>query len=856
MKLKVFVTSHAHIDSEWLWPLEETIEVCKETFSNALKLMEKYPELTYIQSSSLFYEFMEEHYPEIFEEIKRRVKSGNWKIVGGSFLEFDPNMPSGESLVRHFLFGQRYFREKFGVVAKTFWLPDSFGFPASLPQLLKKSGLEYFATHKLKWNDTTEFPYYIFKWRSKDGSQVLSLHLPGTYNDYLFSIKKVLLNFHFQLKKQKIPVLMQVFGRGDHGGGPEEEELINLRKWREEYGDKIDFIFSGLDEFFEEIKKKYSDKLPEIVDDELYLEFHRGVFTTGAPIKWLNRYDENAILQAEKIYSLLKIIYGEEYPKKELDDAWRKILLNHFHDMMCTTVIPEDYITGIRRGVEAGKKINNLIKNGLKTLANKVKAKYLIFNPNSWKTSAYVKIKDNIKGKYQKLSDGSKLVYVKEVPPVGYKSLNELKDEPNDKVNIREDKDAYVIENKYLIIRISKKKGWIVSIYDKINKRETLRNPIRLRIYFDYPMPGRGKLIPGAIFDAWEVYNREMINKYVFKDLKAKNVKISEKGEWYSSVVAEFEYRQLGFWKSKFRLEVGLYADKPYAEIKFYGEWKTWHRFLKLVIPVNINSYEAVFETPYGTVKRLDAGRIKDPAIRAKYEVSGQRWVDISDGNYGVAIIDDSKYGYSWINGAIELSLLRSPTFPLRETHAPNPQMDKDFQRAFLDYKMLTLKNTIGKIILHSFLIFNLLKAYLKNWSRFGPMDWGTHKATIWIYPHKGDFSEGNVPSIAAELNTKYFIVRGGGNNENVFSLVEIEPQYDVHITAIKLSEDDPNGIVIRLFNSSDKDVEVKMKPYFDVKEAKELNLIEDEIGEVNLENGEIKLRFKPHEIKTILLTF
>jgi len=849
-RFKVYTIGHAHIDTEWLWVLDETVKVCKDTFSKVVNLMKRYDNITFTQSSSFFYEVIEALSPKLFKEISKFISSGRWEYTGG-YIEFDANIPSGESIVRHLTMGQRYYKEKFGKYADVVWLPDSFGFPVSLPQILKKSGFKYFATYKLVWNDTNEFPYHIFKWRYYDGSEILALNIPGNYSDILSSFKRILLNIHTQYSKQEIPYIAQIFGRGDHGGGPEEFEIKNLNLWRKKYRKMIEIKHSSLCDYFKDVEKYFFKNLP-VYEEELYLEFHRGVYTTGALIKKLNRINENLLLTAEKLYSILHFFYNLEYPMKKLDKLWKTFLLNQTHDAICATVSKEVYEEITSREIILSYKLNSLIEDGLKKLAEKVDARYLVFNPNNWDVDTYIRTKGEVKGYHQKLENGDKLVYLNELPAMGYKAKNSFNDKPNDRVQVEEDETEYTIENKYLSIKISRDKGWIISIFDKNKKREVLAKPIKLRIYYDYPKSKRGKVVTAGLFDAWELYHLDGINRIFHRDLKTSRIRIGEKGPLFASIVIEYKYKQFLSGTSHFKIEIGLYAGKPFAEISIDASWKAKHRLLKLLISPDINTLAASFEIPYGVIKRYDSTKSKI-THRAKYEVPGQKWVDISDGNYGVAIITDSKYGYSWSNGILGVSLLRSPFYPVKEFYEEFIEDSKKSQEKFLDYWFQRLEG-LPKLLINSFLALKLLMKYLLNPQKMQIMDRGKHSMKIWVYPHRGDYAVGRVSYVAEELNTPSLMIINSGKKESLSRYMQFLSSENIQLITVKLSDEHYKSLIMRLYNPTSGIERVRVKTFFEIEDVREVDLLENDLGRITTQKNMLVTSLRPYEIKTLLL--
>ena len=847
----VFPVGYAHIDSEWLWGLEEALEACRLTFENTLRLMGKH-DFVFAEGSSLYYEFLEKRYPSIYGRVLEEARRERWRISAASYLEFDANMPSGESLLRHLLYGSMYFNRR-GLSTQVFFLPDSFGFPATLPKILAGFGIRFFATYKLNWNDTNEPRYNAFLWRSPGGYEVLAYLLPGSYSDYLSSIRRILLNIHTQVKKQEIPVILQVFGRGDHGGGPEEEELLNLEEWRGRRSSLLNITRGGIEEFFKHLDK-HRGRLP-VINDELYLEFHRGAFTTGRLAKKLNRLNESLVLEAEKLFSLLKTLGWTEYPEDRLRGIWEKILVSQGHDALPATVTRDVYSNIVQRGIESYRLLLNIIHRGLEAAAGKTCSKYIIFNPHSWGSSTYIRIKGRLSGIHQELGDGSSLVYVDNMPPLGFKAYKEPGDKPRGKVRVWRSRGSYVLENEHVRTIISASKGWITSIYDKANRREVLRSPIRLRVMWDYPTPLRWSAAPAVLFDAWEAYYNEGLNKYFHRDLKVYRSFISEKGPLYASITMIYRYRQPLAGNSVFKVEAGLYASKPYLELRFKAYWRARHRFLKLLIPLNTGSKEAWFEAPYGAVKRTDSCLTRNPVNKARYEVCGHRWVDVSDRDQGTAVINDSIYGFSWCNRVLGVSLLRAPTPPEREVLMRLVEENKKMQAEFRDIS-LRCSGKARRLALAITIWLQSAVRELLHSSKLKPVDQGYHTATIWIYPHRGDYVKGEVAKYASELNTPYIMHRHEGYMNGVnegFSLLEVKPSH-VQLVAVKPCEH-MKCLAARLFNTSYKSLRAQIILTGKIRGIQEASHAETPVRKPQVLKGEtFTMEFKPYEVKTILL--
>jgi len=535
-----YLVGHAHIDAAWRWRREETLRVCYDTFSSVLRLMDSYPDFRFAQGSAQYYEWMEEHYPSLFAKIKERIREGRWEVVGGMWVEPDCNLPSGESLVRQLLHGKRYFKEKLGVDVQVAWLPDTFGFPWTLPQLLVKAGIRYFLTAKLNYKASLPFPYNLFWWVAPDGSRVLACQTVGGYDEREEDLtpealgKKLL-----QLRRRHgIDELLVVYGRGDHGGGPTEEMLERAHRLsRERRSPRV--VFSTAEGYFKRLEQMTHSShkgLPQ-VEEELYLKTHRGTYTTQAKVKWNNRRAEHLLEAAEKFSAIAGALGGYTYPREGLHRAWRKLLFNQFHDILAGSSIPQVYEDSERDFREIFALGEGALKEALKAIARSVDTRaggdgggeghpipILVFNPLSWERTGPVELdlgqipSSQGQGRIElkildsdgrelpfQLTDDRKLIFVAEgVPPLGYKLFRAVPAGSKGKgsnpaassLEAREDGEEIVLENEFLRVVIDRASGLLLSLYDKWGGREVLEGKGNLlQIYEDGP----------SIDDAWDI---------------------------------------------------------------------------------------------------------------------------------------------------------------------------------------------------------------------------------------------------------------------------------------------------------------------------------------------------------------
>lgn len=392
----VRATGNTHIDMAWEWPESETVETVRNTFGTALQLMRKFPDFTFTMSTARAYQWMEEKYPALFDEIKQRVKEGRWEPIGGMWVEPDLNLPDGESLVRQILVGKRYFQSRFGKDIKIGWNPDSFGYNWQLPQIYKKSGFEYFVTQKIYWNETTKYPYKLFWWEAPDGSRLLT-YFPHDYVNSMDPVK-IATDLADYVPNMKQPRMMHLYGIGDHGGGPTRAMVEQARDWQKPDSIFPKLFFATAQGYFDELDKTIDKSKVPVVKDELYLEYHRGVQTTQAETKKRIRFGEEALLNGEK-YASIATLFGASYPGHALDLAWKQLLFDQFHDIMPGSGIAVNYLEAGRALDEVQRVGHDVEKKGMEVIAAEIdttgagtpvidkrneNVPVIVWNPLSW----------------------------------------------------------------------------------------------------------------------------------------------------------------------------------------------------------------------------------------------------------------------------------------------------------------------------------------------------------------------------------------------------------------------------------------------------------------------------------------
>jgi alpha-mannosidase len=687
--LSVLAVGHAHIDTAWLWPIRETIRKCARTFSSQIALIEKYPDYVFGASQPQHYAFVKKHYPELYEKIKKAVAQGKWEPQGGMWVEADCNLISGESMVRQFLYGKNFFKDEFGIDVKNLWLPDVFGYSAAMPQIMKKAGVEFFLTQKLSWNQFNEFPHHTFKWRGIDGSEVLA-HFPpeNTYNSQLGTDYLVPAQENFK-EKDFIDQFISLFGVGDGGGGPKEENIeLGRRMANLEGSPKVEF---GRAEAFFERLKKYNDDLHTWVG-ELYLELHRGTLTTQARTKKANRRLENKLRLAEILWSCLPI---DKYPGSDLQNAWQKALMLQFHDILPGSSITKVYDEAHADHQRLLEECDDLIRMATTCLSKPEPDSILLFNPTPYRFEGPIEIPYNGHGESVIDENSHELpvqrgddILLVDVSLEPYSFLNLRRFEK--KISISHEDNHLVLEND-LIFYEFEENGAIIRAFDKDCEQEIIAEDKKgnsLTLYADHPNN----------WDAWDIdlfYENNIVDT-------AHPVSITdlESGKLRRGI--RFELK-IGI--SRIVQKAYLTHNSKRLDFETTVEWKEKHKMLRVSFPVNVSSDQAAFDIQYGYVMRPTHRNTSWDV--ARFEVPAHRYADLSDLDYGVALLNDCKYGYKAHDNVIDLNLLRSPT-------APDPDADQ-----------------------------------------------GYHEFTYSLLPHRGDLIHSEVIKQAAQLNRKIFVSTG-----------------------------------------------------------------------------------------------
>jgi alpha-mannosidase len=748
---EITAVGHAHIDTAWLWPLSETRRKCARTFSTAVALMDEYPDYRFACSQPAQYAWMKESYPTIFEGIKKKVAGGQWEPVGSMWVEADCNLPSGEALARQFLHGKRFFLQEFGVDTRELWLPDVFGYPASLPQLIAESGGEYFLTQKLSWNDTNKPAHHTFMWEGIDGTAIFT-HFPpaDTYNGDFSpgEIAKSATDFKDAGRSARS---LYLYGWGDGGGGPEPDMLESAHRLHDVDGaPRVELGRAA--EFFASAKKEAQDLTTWV--GELYFELHRGTYTSQARTKRLNRRAEQALREAE----VWSVAAEDGYPRELFDSTWKRLLINQFHD-----ILPGSSIDWVYEDAERELEAVVEVAGGITTKAQSKLAgageSAVVFNVNSHPRREVVEV------------DGKPVRA--EVPACGWATVDASAHAEIEPVRV----DGRVIENGLLRITWDER-GLLTSIWDKHADREVLTGAGNLlQLHDDNPRN----------WDAWDVDADYRLRHEDLTSLDEARVELA--GPLRATV--RFKRR---FGKSTLEQRMVLDVGSRVLRFETDVDWQETHKFLKVAFPVAVRSPRATYEIQFGHVER--STHANTSWDQARFEVCAHRWADLGEAGYGVALLNDCKYGHDIQGSVMRLSLLRSPTHP-------DPNADK-----------------------------------------------GKHRFTYALMPHAGTFQEAGVIAAAEDLNAPLRVQHGQASPR---SLIEVDtPQLVVE--AIKRAEDS-DAVVVRLYEAWGGRCHARLRTTLPVTKAHLCDLLERERTEVPVRDGALELAIEPFKILTLKLS-
>lgn len=778
---------HSHIDVAWLWDLEQTRQKSQRTFSSMLSLMDQYPDFSYFHTTPQLFEYLKEDNIELFDKIKEKVKQGRFELDGCMWVEADCNLPSGESLVRQFIYGMNYFYDEFGVKCKTLVLPDVFGYSIQIPQIMKGCGISRFVTAKIGWNDTNRFPFDSFVWEGLDGSKVFTYLISTcdasprtgindtTYTDYVgkLNASQLLGTWNRYQQKDLNKLTFTTVGWGDGGGGTTSEMLEKEKRF--EYGlpglgkTHLAKLNPTLDEiettFFSNCKKK---GYTPTYSNELYFEFHRGTYTSVPRIKKNNRLGEFALMNLEALYEINSVLNGENLFSKEekakLSSYWKILLQNQFHDILPGSSIEKVYLDSDVQFKNLFEYSSSKMDSLLAEFASKLNAKgdYLIFNPNGFVNKGIV-FSDN------------KCYEINSVPSFGFISYHQKESKS------RVDASTGRISNDFFDISLNDK-GEIVSLFDKglnkefVKKGESIN---QLIAFEDIPFE----------YDNWEISPYYFQKKYII-DSKAtfsivdegdrKGIKINR--HYFDSTITQIIY---------------LYNSIHRVDVVNDVVWKQKNELLKIMFPCDVCYRDIRFETQFGNISR--SAYPSNSFEEAKFEVCAHKWVDMSDTDYGLAVINDCKYGYGMIDHRLSLTVCKAGRFPYEGASSCIPTF------------------------------------------------------TYSLYPHKGDYIKGKVIKEAYSLNRPLlaYKLKEHGQEDVNLSFIEIK-ESNAFLETIK-QEEKGNGLIARLYEGEGMESIIHIIPHFKFKTISLVNLLEEEIDAGIETNGnEISINLKPFQIVTL----
>ncbi|WP_068783446.1 alpha-mannosidase [Paenibacillus phocaensis] len=771
--LTVSAIGHAHIDLAWLWPIRETIRKGARTFSTALRNMEKYPNYVFGASQPQLYQWMKEHYPQLYAEVKERIREGRWEAQGAMWVEPDTNISGGEALVRQILYGKRFFREEFGKDMKVLWLPDVFGYTGSLPQLLKKSGVDYMMTQKLSWSTYNTHPHHSFLWEGIDGTKVLT-HLPpeDTYNSPAAprSLAKIEQSY---LDRNVSEHALMLFGIGDGGGGPGEEHLERLEREQNLLG-LPPVIQEPAIAFFERLEQEASRF--QTYRGELYLEKHQGTLTTQGRNKWYNRKLEKALRELEFAASL-RLALGDglaAYPSDRLEEIWKEVLLYQFHDILPGSSITRVYDESLERYPKLLGEVQAMIAEAYGHAAARSGAaagETVLFNSLPWERREWV----NVGGNWQ---------YV-QVPAMGWRELKQAGVETlvPETVLIAEE---LRLENERLEVRFAEN-GSIVSLYDKAAGREAVQPGTQANVFTIYHDDG----------DAWD-FPRD------YRETIAGTMTLESRRAYVSGpqAVVEQVYR---YGESTLKQTIRLLKGDGLLRFDTEADWRESGKMLRVAFPVTVVSDQVNCEIQFGVLKRPTT---RNNVIEfARDEICAHHYLDLSQPDYGVALLNDSKYGHRAEGGVLDLNLLRSPG-------SPDPQADR-----------------------------------------------AEHRFTYALYPHAGDFIQAGVYRKGYELNvplTLAEVIPAAASDREAAdpgrlsskALLSIDHP-NVMVEAVKKAEDSDH-LIVRLYETAGAGAEGELSFGRSCRTIEETNLMEEPTALLAEDTDLVRLHFTPFEIKTI----
>ena len=813
---------HTHIDVAWLWTLPVTRDKAVRSFSTVLELMKRYPEYRFMSSQPQLYAYVKEAAPDVYEQIRERVREGRWEAEGGMWLEADCNLASGEALSRQFLYGKRFFRKEFGKDSEILWLPDVFGYSAALPQIMKLCGIRYFMTTKISWNETNMMPVDTFLWEGIDGTRRLTHFIPTrdynraaeengtetehftTYNGFLNPSQMKGAWARYNNKDLNDEVLCS-FGYGDGGGGPTRGQLENQRRMAKGIPGLPRTKMTTARAFFEDLDRKTSgSKALPVWRGELYLEYHRGTYTTMARNKKWNRLAEFALQNAETYAVMASHLAGASYPKETLDGEWITLLRNQFHDILPGSAIHEVYEDSKREYFALFQENRDMQAADLQLLADRIGAPagtLAVFNPNSFEGTGIVSFRmpagtdacsvwdGNRRLPAQKTEDGW-IFCAENVPPKGYRTFRTEEGTPAEDGSSGLDVSESRLENRWFRITLNGK-GQMGQVYDKRARRNLFPEEKAGNVIVCYEDRPHN-------YDAWDINSYYTETSWEVDGVTS--VRVTERGPVRATVRIERP-----FLRSVIVQYVSVYADIPRIDIRNEIDWREHQLMLKDHFPVEVHTNEATFDIQYGNVVRNTTDNTSWDW--SKFEVCHHKWLDVAEDDYGLSVLNDCKYGVSVRGTDIGLTMLKSPRYP-------NPTADKEH-----------------------------------------------HTFTYSLFPHEGTWkTAGTVRQAYALNNPMRAVVKQteGGTLPDRLSFVRVctedgRPAENVVIETVKRAEDS-DAVIVRLYECFNRRTRVVLKTAERIRSAEFCNIMEEEAVPADFDGHGAAFTMMPYEIRTIRL--
>ena len=799
LDVDIVAAGHAHIDVAWLWTLGQTRRKAGRTFHTVMRLMEQFPAYCFTQSQAQLYDYVRQDYPALFEAIQARVAEGRWELIGGTWVEMDCNISGPESLARQFLLGRSFYLQHFGAGADApvLWLPDVFGYAWSLPQLIKQAGLDYFFTIKIGWNQYNRLPYDSFWWQGLDGTRVLT-HFsttkePGspfasTYNAAATPAQAIGTWTNFQQKELQRELLMS-YGYGDGGGGPTREMLENI----DEMGcfPATPRMRCGkVGDFFRNLEKTSGDRLPTW-NGELYLELHRGTYTTHSRNKRANRKSEFLLHDAEFLCAWASVLDpGFVYPAEALRKGWEIVCLNQFHDIIPGSSIGPVYVESLQQYAQVRDLTQAAREAALTTLATRAGGDLVVINPTGFTRDDLLFV-PAVEGSMNALkradgtaapvqpTEGGVWVAPGALPPFSATAFSAAEVPAAPEIGVIA--TPTLLENAHLRVELDAS-GDIVRLYDKASDREVLPAGAvanQLQALEDRPLN----------WDAWDV--DIFINDKMWLSEPAESVRVVEAGPLRATL--EVRRRILN---SAYTQWISLAYNSPRLDFDTVIDWQERNIMLKVAFPVDVLTPVATYEIQWGNVQRPT--HTNTSWDWARFETCAQKWVDLSEGNYGVSVLNDCKYGHDIRDNVIRISLLRGPTLP-------DPDADR-----------------------------------------------GEHRFAYSLLPHAGAWGEATVGAAYALNDPLIAVGAKGGEAATLASMVDVD-RPNVVVETVKRAEDG-NGVIVRLYESQRMRGPVSLTTGFALKGAWRTNLIEENQEPLEATDNRVNLHVRQYEIVTLRL--